>query len=156
MKEEDADPGHYARTKIPPIGSGAQARTGGTSAATAAEGTTTTGVPTPPVVTHLRFGTPKPPTLPIRNGGGKSTGNNSVELENRFSPLRHQGANSGDRVNEDLTSGIIKGGSTSATSSSRGSRGMDPIPLTPEILLLLDHLEPDKGKQARLLTEHLT
>ena len=37
-----------------------------------------------------------------------------------------------------------------------GSRGRDPIPLTPEILHLLDRLEPDKGKQARLLTEHLT
>ena len=34
--------------------------------------------------------------------------------------------------------------------------GRDPIPLTPEILHLLDRLEPDKGKQARLLTEHLT
>jgi hypothetical protein len=33
---------------------------------------------------------------------------------------------------------------------------MDPIPLTPEILHLLDRLEPDKRKQARLLTEHLT
>jgi hypothetical protein len=33
---------------------------------------------------------------------------------------------------------------------------MDPIPLTPEILLLLDRLEPDKGKQARILTENLT
>jgi hypothetical protein len=28
--------------------------------------------------------------------------------------------------------------------------------LTPEILHLLDKLEPDKGKQAKLLTEHLT
>ena len=43
-----------------------------------------------------------------------------------------------------------------AASNSRGNRGRDPIPLTPEILLLLDQLEPDKGKQARLLTEHLT
>jgi hypothetical protein len=34
--------------------------------------------------------------------------------------------------------------------------GRDPIPLTPEILHLLDRLEPDKGRQARLLTEHLT
>jgi hypothetical protein len=38
----------------------------------------------------------------------------------------------------------------------RGSKCKDPIPLTPEILLLLDRIEPDKGKQARLLTEHLT
>jgi len=36
------------------------------------------------------------------------------------------------------------------------SRGRDPIPLPPEILHLLDRLEPDKGKQARLLTDHLT
>ena len=55
----------------------------------------------------------------------------------------------------DLTSGILRGGSTSVASSSRGSIGREPIPLTPEILLLLDRLEPDKGKQARLLTEHL-
>ena len=44
----------------------------------------------------------------------------------------------------------------SAASSSRGSRGRDLIPLTPEFLLLMDRLEPDKGKQARLITEHLT
>jgi hypothetical protein len=35
-------------------------------------------------------------------------------------------------------------------------RGKDPIPLTPEIIHQLDRLEPDKGKQAKLLTEHLT
>jgi hypothetical protein len=32
---------------------------------------------------------------------------------------------------------------------------MDPIPLTPEILLLLNRLELDKGNKARLLTDHL-
>ena len=47
-------------------------------------------------------------------------------------------------------------GAASVASSSRGTRGRDPIPLTSEILHLLDRLEPDKGKQARLLTEHLT
>ncbi len=30
------------------------------------------------------------------------------------------------------------------------------MPLTPEILHLLDRLEPDKMKQAKILTEHLT
>ncbi len=30
------------------------------------------------------------------------------------------------------------------------------MPLTPGILLALDRLDPNKGKQARLLTEHLT
>ena len=34
--------------------------------------------------------------------------------------------------------------------------GREPIPLTPEILHLLNILKPDKGKQARLLTDHLT
>jgi len=33
---------------------------------------------------------------------------------------------------------------------------MDPTPLTPDILHLLHRLEPDKGKHARLFTEHLT
>ena len=79
-----------------------------------------------------------------------------MEHTNMFAPLRHQGSDSGDRGNEALSSSILRGGSTSAASSSKGSRGKKPIPLTPEILLLLDSLEPDKGKQARLLTEHLT
>ena len=80
-----------------------------------------------------------------------------AELQNRYVPLRQQGSEIVDRVSEHLTSGILRGGSSSAASSgSKGSRGRKPIPLTPEILLLLDRLEPDKGKQARLLTEHLT
>jgi flagellar hook-basal body complex protein FliE len=85
---------------------------------------------------------------------GTSTGGIS-EHANRFAPLRQQGATSGEQGSLNLSSGILRGGSSTA-SSSRGSRGRDPIPLTPEILLLLDRLEPDKGKQARLLTEHLT
>ena len=48
------------------------------------------------------------------------------------------------------------GGSSSAASSSKGNRGREPIPLIPEILLIMDRLEPNKGKQTRLLTEHLT
>jgi hypothetical protein len=32
----------------------------------------------------------------------------------------------------------------------------DPATLTPEILAMLDKHEPDKSKQAKLLTEHLT
>ncbi len=41
-------------------------------------------------------------------------------------------------------------------SSSKGSEKRELIPLTPEILLLLLVLESDKGKQAKLLTEHMT
>jgi hypothetical protein len=72
-----------------------------------------------------------------------------------FASLRHEGSKIGDRSFEALSLGILRGGSASAASSSRGITGRDPIPLTPEILLL-DRLEPDKGKQSRLLTEHLT
>ena len=32
----------------------------------------------------------------------------------------------------------------------------DPISLTPEILAMLDMHEPDKAKQAKLLTKHLS
>jgi hypothetical protein len=32
--------------------------------------------------------------------------------------------------------------------------GREHIPLTPKILYLMDRMEPDKEKQARLLTEH--
>jgi hypothetical protein len=110
----------------------------------------------PTSITRLRFGTPEPPIMSIRDGGGTNTGNNLVEYQKRFAPLKQHGANSRDQDSEALSSGILRGGSASAASSSRGSRGRDPIPLTPEILLLLDRLEPDKGKQARLLTEHLT
>ena len=42
------------------------------------------------------------------------------------------------------------------TSGSRGNRGREPTPLTPDILCLLDRLEPSTGKYARLLTDHLT
>ena len=77
----------------------------------------------------------------------------STELQNRYAPLRQQGSEIVDRVSEDLTSGILRGESSSAASSSKRSRGREPIPLTPEILLLLVRLEPAKGKRARLLTD---
>ena len=110
----------------------------------------------PTGVTRVRFGAPEPPTIPIRDGGGTNTPNNFVEDQNRFAPLTQHGANSRDQSSEAFSSGNLRGGSASAASSSRGIRGMDPIPVTPEILLLMDRLDPDKGKQARLLTEHLT
>ena len=132
---------------VPPTGANAEGTS--TSTASAQGGTISTGA------NRLRFGTPKPPTIPIRKKKGTNTGNVSVEHPNSFAPLRQQGANSGDQGSLNLSSGILKGGSTSA-SSSRGSRGREPVPLTPEILLLLDRLEPDNGKQAQLLTEHLT
>jgi hypothetical protein len=102
-------------------------------------------------------GTPKPATIPIRARGGTDLDNiNSFEHLNRVAPLRQQCSESSDRGSQGLTSVILRGGSALVASSSRGRRGKDPNPLTPEILLLLDRLEPDKGKQASLLTEHLT
>ncbi len=58
MEEEDADPGLPDKTEIPLSGSGAKIHIGGTTSAEAAKGTASTEVPIPPVVTHLRFGTP--------------------------------------------------------------------------------------------------
>jgi septal ring factor EnvC (AmiA/AmiB activator) len=140
-------------TEIPPGGTGAPP-TGATGAGAASTCASAQGRTLPTGAIRLRFGTPEPPTLPIKEGIGTNTGN-SVEHQNRFAPLRQQGANSREQGSLNLSSSILRGGSSSA-SSSRRSRGRDPIPLTPEILQLLDRLEPDKGKQARLLTEHLT
>jgi len=112
----------------------------------------------PPIApTYLRFGTPAPPTIPLRARGGTVSYNiYLVKLQNRYAPLIRQGNEIIDKISEHLTSSILRGGSSSAASSCKEIRGREPIPLTPDILLMLDRLEPDKGKQARLLTEHLT
>ena len=111
----------------------------------------------PTGVTRMRFGTPDPPTVPIKASGGTPLDNcNPVEHHNKFATLGQQGSESSDRGSEAIGSGILKEGFASFVSNSRGSRGKETIPLTPEILLLLDRLEPDKGKKALLLTEHLT
>jgi hypothetical protein len=81
---------------------------------------------------------------------------NTVEQQKKFTQLKERGSAFGGRDNEGLSYGILRERSTSAASSSRGSRGRYPIPLDPEIQFLLNRLEPDKGKQARLLMEHLS
>ena len=157
MEEDEADGGQPARTVLPPSGSGARTHTRSAQAPAVEDGTATGGAPPPPAPTRLRFGTPDPSILPVRSGGGTAPDNPNIEEhQNRFAPLRQQGANSGEQGSLDLSSRILRGGTSSTTSSSKGSRGKEPIPLTPKILHLLDRLEPDKGKQARLLTEHLT
>jgi hypothetical protein len=50
----------------------------------------------------------------------------------------------------------VREGLVSHASGSRGSKRREPIPLTTQILLVLDRLEPDKERQGKLLTEHLT
>ena len=157
MEEAEVGTGQPPRTKLPPNGIGAHAPTRGTTTGTTAIGATTTRMTHPPIVTHLRFGTPDPPPIPIRaRGGTERDKHTNVEHHNRFAPLRHQGSESSGQESEALSSAILRGGTASGASSSRGIRGRDPIPLTPRILFLLDRLEPDKGRQARLLTEHLT
>ena len=74
---------------------------------------------------------------------------------NRFEPLAEKGSGTNETDSERLSFGSLSRASRTH-SSAINSRGRDPIPLTPKILHLLDRLEPDKGKHARLLTEHLT
>jgi hypothetical protein len=104
-----------------------------------------------------------PPTSPIQPlsfgipSGGQSApaAQTVIDLSNPFDILAQQGIGIADRESDRLSFGSASGANTT-TSGSMGSRGRDLIPLTPEILHLLDRLEPDKGKQARPLTEYLT
>jgi hypothetical protein len=90
VEEANADTGQPARTKLPPTGSGAQTHTGGTSSVAAAGRISATRVHNTPMVTHLRFDTPKPPTIPIIDGGGTPTRTNPIELQNIFSSSTEQ------------------------------------------------------------------
>ena len=89
MEEDEADRGHLARIELPPNGSGAQTHTRAAHAPTVEDGTATGGAPPPPAPTRLRFGTPDPPILPVRSGGGTAPNNPNIEEhQNRFAPLR--------------------------------------------------------------------
>ena len=58
-------------------------------ATTVEDGTATGGVPPPPAPTRLRFGTPDPPILLVKSGGGTSLDKPNIEEhQNRFAPLR--------------------------------------------------------------------
>ena len=144
------------QTELPPSGNRVHDPTTGTTLDAAAE-TTSTRVTPPVVITHLRFGTPDPPKISHRARSGIVAANvNTVEQQNSFTPVGEQESTSGGRNSEVMSSEILREGSTSAASSSSGRRSRDLVPLTPEIMFLLDRLEPNRGKQARLLTEHLT
>jgi len=94
-------------------------------------------------------------TIPVTaRNGPLAVGTAATEVRNTYSPLAPLGSGTEGRDNERLGFSSVSGASVG--SGSRGSRGRDPIPLTPEILHLLDRLEPEKGKHARMLTEHLT
>jgi hypothetical protein len=81
-------------------------------------------------------------TAPLPTKPGENTGN-------KYSPLAH--------LNdiEELGEEGLHEGSASDAGSSRSSRPRDFVPITAEILHLLDRLEPDKVKQATLMTEHI-
>ena len=61
-----------------------------------------------------------------------------------------------NNANSDAENDWVREGSVSDASRSRGNWRREPIPLTTQILLLLDRLGPDKGRQGKFLTEHLT
>jgi hypothetical protein len=78
-----------------------------------------------------------------------------IQLMNIYEPIAKQGSGTNERDNERLSFGSLSRAS-GTHSNARNNRVREPIPLTQEILHILDKLEPDKEKQARLLTEHLT
>ena len=87
--------------ELSPNGSGAQATILGTTTCRKEVGTTTTWMTHPPVITYIRFGTPDPPTIPIKARGGTEPDNHTnVEHQNRFAPLRHQGSESCDQASD--------------------------------------------------------
>ena len=94
-------------------------------------------------------------TIPIRaNNGPPAVGTTTTKLKNTYAPLEPLGNGTEGRDNERLSFSLVSGASIG--SRSRGGRGRDLIPLTPEVLHFLDRLEPDKGKQAKMLTKHST
>jgi len=106
-------------------------------------------------VQREKLGTLPTFTFPVSAGSGPPTvGTTTTKLKNTYAPLEPLGNGAEGRDNIRLSFSSVSGASVG--SGSRGSRGRDPIPLTPEILHFLDRLEPDKGKQAMMLTKHLT
>ncbi len=97
----------------------------------------------------------QPISFAIPSTGQTATAQSGIELNNPYDLLAQHGSGAADRDIDRLGFGSIPGANTT-TSGSIGNNGRDPIPLTPEILHLLDRVEPDKVKQARLLTYHLT
>jgi len=84
-------------------------------------------------------------TIPFRaSSGPAAVGTTATKLKNTYAPLEPLGSGAEERDSDRMSFSSVSG--VSVGSGSRGSRGRDPIPLTPEILHFLDRLEPDKGK----------
>jgi hypothetical protein len=125
--------------ELPPSGSGPQLLARGTTYTFAKDHADETRQP--PGVAHMRFGTPEPPSKP--RGATAATSTRARDRQNKFTPLKEHGNFYGGRYIEARSSGILKEGTTSVASNSRGSRDRDPIPLTPEVLHLLDRLDEE-------------
>jgi hypothetical protein len=78
-----------------------------------------------------------------------------ILLMNQYEPIADHGNGTNERDNERLSFNSLSRAS-GTHSSAMNNMGRELNLLTPEILHLLDILEPDTGKQTRLLTEHLT
>ena len=101
-------------------------------------------------VQREKLGTLPTFTIPVKaSSGPPAVGTAATKLRNTYAPLEPLGSGSEGRDSESLSFTSVSGASVG--SGSRGSKGRDPIPHTTEILHLLDRLEPDKGKQARML-----
>jgi hypothetical protein len=107
------------------------------------------------VPTRLSFANPDPPrctweTISTRGNNANNAPvapaiGAGIPLRNNYEPIAEHGSETNERDSERLNFGSLSGASRTQ-SSVRSSRGREPIPLTPEILHLLDKLEPDKGK----------
>ena len=78
------------------------------------------------------------------------------KIKLRQHPNRFQALAAHNIADSDAEKYRVREGSISNASSSRGNKRREPISLTAQILQLLDRLEPDKGRQGKLFTEHLT
>jgi hypothetical protein len=63
-KDRGTSDRHNIHAGLPSIGSGGRAHAEGTTTGPIEANTTTSGVTPPTVITHLRFGTQEPPTIP--------------------------------------------------------------------------------------------
>ena len=79
----------------------------------------------------------------------------ALDQRNNFAPLEPLRSGIEGRESDKPSFGSVRD-EVSNTLRSKCNRGRKPIPFIPEMLHLVDRLEPDKGTQARLFTDQLT
>ena len=92
-------------------------------------------------LTYLFFGEPSPPRAPFRiySSPTAQTIGAKLPLKNIFEPIAEEGRKLNNMDNARLGFGLLLG-AYSGASSAKNNKGKDPIPLTPEMLHLLDRL----------------